>query len=136
MTKSMLKLSLAALLAVTVVGTPVCVRAQSTNAPEKKAKHTSEASKHSTLPFHGKLKAVDNTAKTISVGEQTLEITSETKIMKGGKPATLTDGVIGDEVSGAYKKSEDGKLTAVSVRFGPKPEKAGAGEKKQKEEKK
>ena len=132
--KTLFKLSLAALLAVAITGMPV--HAQSTNAPEKKAKHASEASKRTTMPFHGKLKAVDNTAKTISVGEMTIAVTSETKITKDGKPATLGDGVVGEEVSGAYKKGEDGKLTGVSVRFGPKPAKPEVTEKKQKEEKK
>jgi hypothetical protein len=131
MTKSILKLSLAGLLAAAVIGMPVQLRAQTTNAPEKKAKHSETGAKRSTIPFHGKLKAVDHTAKTISVGETTIQVTSETKITKAGKPATLADGVVGEDVSGAYKKSEEGKVTALSVRFGPKPEKSEAGEKKE-----
>lgn len=131
--KTLSKLSLAALLAVALTGMPV--HAQSTNAPEKKVKHTSEAQKRTTMPFHGKLKAVDNTAKTISVGEMTIAVTSETKLSKEGKPATLADGIVGEEVSGAYKKAEDGKLTGVTIRFGAKPAKPEVGEKKQKEEK-
>ena len=122
MTKLMLKTSLLTMLAVAVAGLPVCASAKDTNAPaiEKKEPKTK---KSSVLPFHGKLKAVDKTAKTISVGQLTILITSETKISKGGKPATLEDGVIGEDVSGAYKKGEDGKLTATSLHFGPKPEK-------------
>ncbi len=79
---------------------------------EKKAGH---------IPFHGKLGAVDNNAKTITVGERSFQITSETKLSKGGKPATLDDAAVGEEVSGNYQKSDDGKLSAKSVRFGPKP---------------
>jgi hypothetical protein len=117
MTKLILKLSLFGLLAIALTGMPVQLHAQETNAPaaEKKIK------KPAATPFHGKLKAVDKTAKTVSVGETTIQITSETKIMKAGKPATLDDGVVGEDVAGAYKKTDGGKLNATSVRFGPKP---------------
>jgi len=66
------------------------------------------------------LKSVDSTAKTISVGALTVQITSETKIDKAGQPAMLQDGVVGEVVSGAYKKTEDGKLDATTVHFGPR----------------
>lgn len=73
-------------------------------------------------PFHGKLVAVDKTAKTISVGKRTFQITSDSKITKGGKPAQLADGVVGEEVSGYVKPTETGKLVATTVHFGPKME--------------
>jgi hypothetical protein len=117
MTKSILKFSLLGLLAIAVAGMPVVLHAQQTPDLKKPAKP---------LPFHGKLKAVDSTAKTISVGEQTIQITSDTKITKAGKPATLADGTVGDEVAGSYHKTEDGKLNASMVRFGPKPPAADA----------
>jgi len=84
-------------------------------------------------PFHGKLIAVDKVAKTITVGKRTFLITSETKIKKAGKPATLDDGVVGEEVSGYIKPKDDGKLMATSVNFGPKPQPATSSEKKTKE---
>jgi hypothetical protein len=68
------------------------------------------------------------------VGKRTFQITSETKIKKGGKPATLDDGVVGEDVGGYYHNGEDGKLNAVSVRFGPKPS-AATDEKKKDPEK-
>ena len=71
-------------------------------------------------PFHGKLASVDKVAKTITVGKRTFQITSETKIKKAGKPATLEDGVVGDAVSGYVKPTNDGKLVATTVSFGPK----------------
>ena len=117
MKKFTLKLSLFGLLAIAVAGTPIALHAQtaSTNSvPKKKPANR-------TLPFHGKLKAIDNTAKTITVGTETIQITSETKITKAGKPATLEDGTVGDEVAGAYHKDAEGKSDAVSLRFGPKP---------------
>ena len=67
------------------------------------------------------MSAVDKVQMTISVGEQTFQITSETKITKDGKPAILNDGVVGENVGGAYKKTDDGKLTATTVNFGTKP---------------
>jgi len=78
--------------------------------------------KQSLVPFNGKIAVVDKTAKTIKVGERTFQITSETILKKGGKPATLDDAVVGDVVGGNYQKSADGKLNAKTVRLGPKPE--------------
>src|SRR5206468_6545155 len=72
-------------------------------------------------PFHGKLVAVDSAAKTITVGKRTFQITSETKLKKDGKPATLDAGVVGEVVSGYVKTSPEGKLMATTVTFGPKP---------------
>ena len=130
--KKLTLFGLAGLLAMALAGTPAALRAQdATNAPaaEKKApveKKTTKkaAGKKATpasLPFHGKVKAIDNNAKTLSVGTETFQITSETKISKSGKPATLSDGADGDEVSGSYHKDAEGKLDATSVRFGAKP---------------
>jgi hypothetical protein len=122
--KKLILSGLAGLLAIAVVGTPVAVRAQiSTNTlAEKKAaaaeKKTAAVTK--LIPFRGKVKAIDNNAKTLSVGKETFQITSGTKIIKMGKPATLADGAEGDQVGGQYKKDTDGKLIATSVRFGPK----------------
>ena len=123
MTKLMLKTGLLTMLAVAVAGWPVGTSAADTNAPAVEKK---EPKPKKSLVFHGKLKSVDKTAKTISVGERTFQITSETKISKADKPAMLEDGVVGEDVSGAYKKGDDGKLTATSVHFGPKSEKTKA----------
>jgi hypothetical protein len=116
MNKFILRFSLLGLLVVAVAGTPVASRAQDTNAPAAPKK----SSRH-IIPFHGKVKAIDNTAKTISVGTETIQITSETRIMKLGKPATLEDGTVGEDVAGAFRKDAEGNLNAISVRFGPKP---------------
>lgn len=78
------------------------------------------------VPFRGKISAVDKTAKTITIeGKEkgrTIHVTSETKIRKAGKPATFDDATAGEEVGGLAKKSADGKLEAISLRVGPKPE--------------
>ena len=109
------------LMAIAVVGTPLALHAQAaTNAPAA-AKKPAKKSANQTIPFHGKVKAIDDNAKTLSVGKETIQVTHETKIIKMGKPATLTDGAVDEEVAGSYHKDADGKLIAVSIRFGPKP---------------
>jgi hypothetical protein len=100
---------------VTVSAQDKTTPAPSTPAPAPKA-----------TPFSGKLGSVDKVNMTITLDEKTktnrvLQISSTTKITKGGKPATLSDGVVGEAVAGSYVKSADGKLTARTVRFGPKP---------------
>lgn len=127
--KKLILSGLAGFLGIALAGIPATVCAQaSTNAPiaEKKAatqkKTAAKKSAPKSLPFNGKVKAIDNTAKTLSVGNETFQITSETKITKLGKPATLSDGAEGDQVAGSYHKDADGKLDATTVRFGPKPQ--------------
>jgi hypothetical protein len=97
--------------------TPVPIPAQTTNAPVKKIR------KHDRMVFNGKLVEVDTNAMTFTVGTRTFEVTSDTKIVKDGKPATLSDGVVGDMAAGSYKKAAGGGLDALSVRFGEKKKK-------------
>ena len=63
------------------------------------------------LPFHGKLKAVSEADKTITVsyttGDKVYHLTPATEVLKHEKPATLADAVIGEPVSGAFEKSGD-----------------------------
>jgi hypothetical protein len=76
------------------------------------------------FPFHGKLAAVDVAAMTFTLtgtSARTFAVTPTTKIRKNGQPATLNDAVVGDDVGGYGMKSAAGKLTALSVRFGPRP---------------
>ena len=74
------------------------------------------------IPFRGKIAAVDKSAKTIKVGERTFHVTSDTRIVKAGKPATLDDATVGEDVGGAYRESEDKKMNLVSLRVGARPE--------------
>lgn len=117
MIKSILKLGLLGLLAVAVAGTPIALRAQDATTTNKPA---AKPIARTRIPFNGKLKAVDNTAKTITIGKHTIQITSETRINKDGKPATLEDGVVGENVSGLLKRTADGKFEAIIVNFGEK----------------
>ena len=115
------------LLIAAIAGLPLQAAAQSTNksgaarkpAKEQQASTTKKKAPH---PFRGKLAAVDKTAKTIRVGKSIYQLTSETRITKGGKPATLDDAVVGEETAGYVKPNEAGEMAASSVRFGPKPD--------------
>jgi hypothetical protein len=117
MKRQILKITTLSLFAAAIIAAPALSRAQdtSTNAPAVSAqKHRHGA------PFHGTVSAVDANAMTLTVGKLTVQVTSETKIIKDGKPATLADGVVGEPVRGYYKKDADGKLSATTVHFGSK----------------
>jgi hypothetical protein len=90
--------------------------------------------KPSAGPFHAKLAAVDKIGKTITVGKRTFQITSETKLNKAGKPATLDDAVVGEEVSGYVKPNDEGKLVATKVNLGPKADTTDTKSEKKKKE--
>ena len=122
MTRKIAKITTLSLFAVAVVAMPVLSRAQDNNAPAAPNQTApAKPKKHNNPPFHGKLSAVDTNAKTLTVGALTLQVTPDTKITKDGQPATLSDGVVGQPVSGSYKKTDDGKRDAVTVHFGVKP---------------
>ena len=99
---------------------------------ENKEEPKGEKKKSGGTPFRGKVDAVDKKAKTVKVGERTFQVTADTRITKAGKPATLDDATVGEEVGGSYKEV-DGKNVLNSIRFGPRPEgEAKGGEKKDK----
>jgi hypothetical protein len=135
--KNVLKVGAVGLLLSALVIGPSQGQAQTTNQPaakkpsaETKAAPAGEK-KPGAGPFHGKLAKMDRVAKTITVGKRTFQITSATKLKKGdGKPATLDDAVVGEEVSGYVKPTEDGKLAATTVTFGAKA--GGQGQEKKK----
>ena len=116
------KMTVLALVAVVIASAPLSVQAEKTNAVPAEKHDASKPGR--ILPFHGKLKSVDNTAQTIAVGSMTIQVTSETKISKDDQPATLSSGVVGEDVSGTYHKADDGKLSAMMIRFGKKADKA------------
>jgi hypothetical protein len=137
MIKCVFRFGAVGLLAAALAGMPAQLVAQSTNKPvaEKKSaagKKDSAVKQKAAHPFRGKLAAVDKTAKTIKVGQSTYQINSETKITKAGKPATLEDGVVDEPVSGFVKPTDDGKMTATTVRFGAKVGENGSEKKKTK----
>jgi uncharacterized membrane protein len=121
MMKSILKLGLLGMLAAAVAA-PIQLRAQDANGPaaEKQDAKGGKEKRGGQPPLRGKLKAVDSAAGTVTVGTHTVQITSETTFTKAGQPATLADGVVGEEVTIVYKKTDDAKWNAVKVNFGPK----------------
>ena len=110
-------IALIAIAAATLLAVPAITRAQAaaTNSPDA----TAPVHKKHGLPFHGKIAAIDATAATVTVGTQVYNITSETKITKNDKPATLADFAVGDTVSGYAKKNGD-KLNATALHSGKK----------------
>jgi hypothetical protein len=110
---------------IAIAGSAFHLSAQ-TNEPAPPVKETAPAKKEKsskkprTVPFHGKLKALDKSAKTLTVGSRVFHVTSETRIYKEGTPGSMQDGVLGEPVSGSYEKGPDGKLIAASIYFGGK----------------
>lgn len=132
MKRTVLKIAGLSLLAAVIALAPGQSFAQEKQ-PEKAKSAASEKAApkgERALPFRGKVGAINKTAKTVTVGERVFHITADTRIIKGGKPAKLEDGVIGDEIGGSYRKAQDGKLVAAMVRFGPVPEGATKAKKK------
>ncbi|MDB6026490.1 MAG: hypothetical protein JWM68_2713 [Verrucomicrobiales bacterium] len=122
MKKTLLKLAVIALLAA-FVAAPVRAQDKKDEKPAASAEGKKAAPKG--MPFHGKLSAVDETAKTITVAgkekDRTFFVTSKTKIIKDNKPATLSDAKVGDEVGG-YAVMVGDKAELGTLRVGPKPE--------------
>lgn len=119
----MMKRTLKLILAITVAWScaTATLPAQTTNkAAAGRNETTTEKKKQTSGPFRGHLAAVDKAARTVTVGKRTFHVTSDTKIFKGGKPATLADGNVGEEASGGFKTAEDGRLVATKLTFGPK----------------
>ena len=73
--------------------------------------------KASSRIFRGMLSAVNKLDGTFQVGQNTYQITAETRVTKGGRPATLDDAAVGDTVSGVAKPDEDGRTVASSLRL-------------------
>lgn len=137
MLKTTVRVGMFCLLAAALSGSPAKLQAQENTPAAEKSELKEGKPKSGVTPFHGKLKAIDKTAKTITIGERTIQITADTKLMKNGKPATIEDAVIGEPVGGAYKKTDSGAMNATSIRFGAKPEaEEGTKQKKDKKEQK
>jgi len=126
MKKRISQITVLSLFVAALVTLPTLSRAEGTgtNAPASSGQTApAKPKKHEGLVFRGTVSAIDAKAMTLTVETRTFVITSETKILKDGQPATLDAGVVGQPVSGAYKKTEDGKLVATTVHFGAKTEK-------------
>ena len=124
MKSQLLKLSLTILVTAALSLVPARTHAQnSTNKTASSKKATTEKTDSTAKkghPFHGKLLSVDKGGKSITIGKSTYQITSDTKIKKADKPATLEDATVGEEVTGFAKPGDGGKFFASSLNIGPK----------------
>jgi hypothetical protein len=124
MTRNLSRIAVLGLLAVALAAMPALLRAEDagSNAPAASGPTPAKPGKQGNLSFHGHLSAVNLKAMTLTVDTLTLRVTSGTTITRDGKSATLADGVVGEPVSGVYKKTSDGKLAAISIHFRAKAE--------------
>jgi len=140
MKKLLTSLTIATLAAAVLLTTPATASAQDKGKDKAGEKGKGdEKKKAGTLPFNGKAAAVDKAAKTIKLsGEKArvVQITATTKVLKDGKPASFDDLKEGEDVSGGYKMSADGKMEATVLNIGKPPAKAEKKKEEKKEEKK
>jgi hypothetical protein len=115
MNKRQIKITLLTLVAAAIAGMAASVRADDSSAP---ATPSAPANQAASTKFHGAVTAVDTNAMTFTVDDQTYTVTSDSQISRNGKPATLSDVVVGDPVRGSYTTGTDGKLDVTKVRFG------------------
>ena len=113
-------LSVYLITATSVFGALFAKAADKVPAPVQQEKSDKKDARH--IPFHGKIEAIDKTAKSIKVGERTFYVMADTKFSKAGKSAVFDDAKVGEEVGGAYQEGVGGKLQLTSLRVGPKPE--------------
>jgi hypothetical protein len=76
------------------------------------------------IPFRGKISAVDQSAKTFTLGgkkgTRTFKVTDSTTITKaGGVAATMTDITVNEHARGTSLKQDDGTFEAKTVNLGP-----------------
>jgi hypothetical protein len=118
MKRTILKITGLAIFAAVIAGAPALSRAADINPPATTGTNAAAADATGPTKFYGKVSAVDASAKTFTVGDQTFLIIGESQMTKDGKPATLADAVVGEPARGSYTKGTDGKLDITKVRFG------------------
>lgn len=127
MKKTTLRVAVLSLLAAVLAAGPAQSFAQDKDkkadkAPAEKKEAPAGEKKKGRPPLNGKIAAVDKQAKTVTIGQTTFQITSETRIEKAGKPATLDDVVIGEPATARIRETDEGKKVATNLRVGPRPE--------------
>jgi hypothetical protein len=118
-------------------------KSKSSPSPKTSPSPSEKPSPHPTigrpLPFHGKISAVDQKAKTFTIAgkekSRVFKITDKTALTKAGAAATVKDVVANDEVRGSYWKGADGTLEAKTVKLGPKTDAEKAADEKHKTKK-
>jgi hypothetical protein len=115
-------------------------KTKSSPSPKTSPSPSAKPSPHPTvsrpLPFHGKISAVDQKAKTFTIAgkekSRVFKITDKTALTKAGAAATMKDVVANEEVRGSYWKGADGTLEAKTVKLGPKTDAEKAADEKHK----
>ncbi len=91
--------------------------------PAVKPEEKKAESKKDHYPLHGEVVAVTDTLLTIKGGkdkpDHLFDITKETKIHAGDKPATVKDIKVGQTVTGYIHKLEKGNPELVSLNVAP-----------------
>jgi hypothetical protein len=83
------------------------------------AKKSVKAASEKGTTIKGKIKTIDKIAKTFTLegdNPKVLQITSETRITKKGKPATSDDLAVGQDVTVQVKELPNGKLEALTIK--------------------
>jgi hypothetical protein len=112
-------------------GAPIGLWADAAEPGISAASTAARPAKTRAFPFRGRIAAVDRESGTITLkGKEKarqFRITSGTRIIKDGQPATLADAKVGAEVGGQAQTTEEGQFEALSLRIGPKPDPGAAG---------
>lgn len=115
-------LAVGLLTAITINLTPL-LAAEDMAAPPVAGK---AAAKGKTMPYRGKITAIDKSAKTISLAgkdkDRVFKVTAETKILKDGKPFLWEDVQVGEPVRGQARLVEQGNPELLSLYLGTKGE--------------
>jgi hypothetical protein len=90
--------------------------------PEKKADPPPKTGLAGRVQFRGPVQALDAKAKTITVSNLVIQVTSDTRIQKSGKPGVFADIQLGEEIRGSYlpAPAPSAKPKAFSVFIGTK----------------
>lgn len=117
MLRLILRASVLGLLAAALAGLPLQASAQTATNKPASTKAPAAAKKAQSLPFQGKIAAVDKVAKTITVGKRVFQVSSETRIFKADRttPAVFDDLIVDHEVTGSCTQADDEKWTAKSI---------------------
>ncbi len=101
---------------------PASSPASSPAASKKDATPAAKTTAERTLPFKGMISAVDQVAKTFTIGKgkaRVFQVTEKTILTKGGAAVTMKDVMANEEARGSYAKAADGALEAKTVKLGP-----------------
>jgi hypothetical protein len=124
-----------ALLSILIAGTAGLAPALAGDTPAEAGRGTPPAAtrpaKTRAFPFRGSITTIDRESGTLTLkGKEKarqFRVTSGTRIIKDGQPATLADAKVGDEVGGQAQTTGEGIFEALSLRIGPKPESGATG---------